>query len=202
MSDEENSSSGGTCIPFILFILNCIIVANTNKEDFGLVIDGGEDFYIFHLTCMIASICMIVCLLILTWVAGWTSANRQVDLCGRVWVLCTGLYIIALVAFQYWKIGVIWDRHPHHTIMFYRDFWSDGLTHFDNVSSSVLITSGKVYATSDIRRLAQFTGHHWPYIMSDVVTRIYGFCMMSVPVLLSTVVCCLCLCGGYPVRIW
>lgn len=194
MSEEENKSTGSS-IPFILFVLNCIIVANTNKKDFGLVIDGGEDFYIFHLTCMIASICMIVCLLILAWVAGWSSVSGKINMCGRVWVLCTVLYIIALVAVQYWKIGVIWDRHPHHTIMFYRDFWSDGLTHFGRE----LIPSGKVSAVSDIRRLAEFTGHHWPYIMSDVVTRIYGFCMMAVPVLLGIVSCCVCVGGGYPV---
>jgi hypothetical protein len=84
---------------------------------------------------------------------------------------------------------VIWDRHPHHTLMFYRDFWTDGLTHFGSVDRE-LITSFKVSDASNALRLDDFSGPHWPYVMSDVVVRIYGFWMMLIPVILGIVVCC------------
>jgi len=192
MSNEEKSGSGSaSSLPFILFVLNCIIVANTTKDDFGLVIDGGEDFYSFHLTCMIASICMIVCILGLGWLAG-VSAMSGNESCSRLTGILggvMGLGLLVLVAVQYWKMGVIWDRHPHHTIMFYRDFWTDGLTHFGSVGRE-LVGCGKVSMASNVRRLAEFSGPHWPYVMSDVVARIYGFCMMLVPVILGIVACC------------
>ena len=197
MSGEEKSGSMSlSSVPFILFVLNCIIVANTNKEDFGLVIDGGADWWSFHLTMMIASICMVVCILVWVWVAGVStmSKNEGCVILTNVLGGVMGLGLLVLIGVQYWKMGVLWDRDPHHTILFYPEFWKEGVTHFGTVVGNPtrqLINSGKVSeVVSNARRLTEFTGRHWPYIMSDVVVRIYGFSMMILPVLMALILCC------------
>lgn len=56
-NDEETSKSSNP-IPFILFILNIIVIANTDKDNFAII--GREDYYNFNLAMLVISLILFV----------------------------------------------------------------------------------------------------------------------------------------------
>ena len=198
---EENSGNSGNFMTLVLFILNIIIVTNTSHDDFELVISDGGLFYQFHKCMMWFSISTLIALLIFAWLGG-VSAISGNDIVGNgsvIFGILTGISILVLIILQYWQMGVLWHRHPEHTLMFYNEFWTDGLTHFPKMNNTQLIESGKLETCPDTDGcLIEVVSKHWPYVMSDVVVRIYGFILIMIPVILGLITCCfgsMALCG-------
>lgn len=165
-SDNKNETS--SFLTFVLFILNIIIFANTNSNDFDTISD--KCFYYFHRNMMICGIIMYglsILLTCFTRVSAMTITNNYFK---YTMLFCQGILVIGIlvtVAVQYWQLGILWQKYPEHTIMFYPEFWNEGLSNFNNT-----------------------TVEHWPYVMSDVVVRIDSFCFMSLPIILGFALFC------------
>ena len=137
--------------------MNIIIYANTNISDFDIISD--RCFYYFHRNMMICGITMFGSCIVFESI-GVKQISKNIMMLMFQSIIIVG--IIVIIGIQYWQLGILWQKYPEHTIMFYPEFWNSGLSKFNNT-----------------------TAEHWPYVMSDVVVRIESFCLMSLAVILG-----------------
>jgi len=187
-NSKEAASGGGLSMSVVLFVLNIVILYNTTLEGFQLVMPHGTQYHDFHTAMLWASVTMIILFGILVWLSCVTicSENDRLSVFTSGWGVLTILGILAMGILQYVKLGELWHTDPDHTMFWYGSYWSEGVTHFpDNATVVVKPNLRGVNAT-----VYHETLPHWPYVMSDVVVRIYGFLLMFITVMLGLIVCC------------
>ncbi len=237
--DEKNSKAGLLPGGLVMFILNIIIVKSATQEQFQVL--GLGDRWDFHHFMMWCAVGMIIAVLVLMWL-GCVTVVSENDGCALLTVGLSGLCTVGLLVMlvlQYVKMGEMWHEDPKHTIFFYNDFWTQGVTNMtayqpvsgsnlhavSNSTSRQLVTAATAAVASNlrgsgdiissrlrrlnsiasrtyqqldsllVRRLASSEkvqlASKWVYDMSDVVIRIYGFCLMFIPFILAVIASCL-----------
>ncbi len=208
-SEDKESQSSGIGAPLVLFILNIVITESASRGQFQLL--GLGDRWDFHYFMMWVSASLLIALAITLWL-GCVTVVSENNFCAKLTGLVGTFTAIGwLVAFisTYVKMGEIWDKDPEHTIFFYNPFWTKGITdmnayHQVHQVHQVQPTNPTNMTTSNTTRLLRgasieitrrlsdnsVLASEWVYVMSDVVTRIYGFSLMFLPVLLGVVACC------------
>jgi len=178
--DEKSETSGGS-LCFILLVLNIIIKSNTSPELFSQIIPHGDYFSEFHDYMIGCSAALWLSLLLVMWLSCYSIT---VNCDPTKFVLIPLITMLITTILQYWQMGRIWHVAPKHTLFFYNPFWTEGLCNFSQNTTDTLPIqlneTGKVYSseTDDISNVVQ-----WPYVMSDVIVRIYSFCLMLIPVI-------------------
>ena len=216
-SEDKESQNNGIGVPVVLFILNIVIIESASREQFQRL--GLEDRWDFHYFMMWVAASLLIALAITLWL-GCVAVVSENDCCATLTGLVgtfTAIGWLVAVILQYVKMGELWDQDPEHTIFFYNKFWSEGITDMNayhqvqpvqpalptNMTSLITSNTTRLLRGAPIeitRRLSENSvlASEWVYVMSDVVTRIYGFSLMFLPVILGVVACCMgsgVLCG-------
>ena len=205
-SDEKKSAaSSGLSVAFVCFILNIVITKSASYDQFDVL--GLGDRWDFHHFMMWTAVGLIIACLFVMWVACAAVVSENDTVGGLAGCLggLAGLGVLAVLIIQYVKMGQLWHRDPEHTIFFYNEFWSEGITDMSIYNSTAHLhptpqrllesTTPSLRGAEVIvaRRLAEHVTHlasEWVYVMSDVVIRIYGFGLMFIPFLLGIFVFC------------
>jgi hypothetical protein len=191
---NENNVNKRLCrvllIGFICFILNIIIIMSASKVQFDVLELG--DRWDFHHFMMKIAIWVIIAILILSWMLSISVASNNENIDGFTILLCSlswfGLLILFILI--YVEMGQMWHNDPAHTILFYKEFWYEGIT--DNLvynqtehnrlechpslrGFKSIPTCMKSILMGDVELAPK-----WVYVMSDVVMRIYGFSLMFI----------------------
>lgn len=186
---KTKATSSGLSMSLVMFVLNIVVLHNTTVDGFHQVMSHGDQYHEFHKVMMWTAISMALMFVVLIWL--WCvmmcSENERCARCTGGWGTLTLASLVSVLILQYVKMGEIWHSDPKHTMFWYGPYWSEGITHFPDNASLVLNTTNLrgVNAT-----LAGDPLPHWPYIMSDVVIRIYGFMLMFLTVVLGMLCCC------------
>ena len=135
-NDDEKKNYNWT---FVIFVLNIIVLANTNREDFMSVFkENGETYYLCNqittwgtLAFWVLSI-FVACGLIGGEVSG--SDNTMCILCSAsILLFCSLAYLVVAIVFM----CIIWSHDPEHTFLGYNKFWTEGATSFTTGPSLV-----------------------------------------------------------------
>ena len=194
--DNQKATKNGCSMSVVLFVLNIVILHNTTTSGFQSVMPHGDKYHDFHVAMMIAASVMMGMFMVLLWLGciHVCSDGGRCTIAVATWTSLTLLGIVAVLIMQYTRMGKIWHVDPQHTLFWYNSYWTEGITNFTNVmnvtnvtmqhmtNSSVNLRGSGIVPVEDLP--------HWPYVMSDVVVRIYGFLLMSVCVIVAILGCC------------
>ncbi len=204
-SEDKESQSSGIGAPLVLFILNIVITESASREQFQLL--GLGDRWDFHYFMMWVSASLLIALTITMWLGGVTIVSENnfcANLTGLVGTFTAIGWLVAFIS-TYVKMGEMWDKDPEHTIFFYNKYWSEGITDMNAYqrlhsgptvpttgpsSNSTRLLRGGIIEIGRRLNANPVLASKWVYVMSDVVTRIYGFSLMLIPVILGVVACC------------
>lgn len=197
---KEKGVTGFLNMSLALVIANLVVHCASDQATFQLVMPHGDLYYQFHEVAFGLNLARVI----LIFLAGWMSCvgiassirndnDDQAECCfgSAGAVAAVGLLISFIV--DYWNIGRIWHVDPKHTMLWYSDFWSQGITHQPNVTQTTLsILHSNTTATLRGANATLPPDHvvMWPYVTSDVVVRIYGFYLMLLTVIGGLVCCC------------
>lgn len=181
-SDESNKSNGGALsLPFVLFILNIVVIANTSRDDFKAL--GHELYYQFEFFNLVGLVVFFAYFII--YICGQAGAaateNQRLSLILNIGM---GVLIVSLITTTLYYMGSIWHGDPNHSILYYPEYWKESVMDFScHNTTDVVKTDCRVYDKK------------WAYVMSDVVVRIYSFLFMILfSIVLPIIVCCF---GGF-----
>ena len=165
---------------FILLIVNIVIKANTSSEIFPHVIPHGAFFSEFHEYMIGCATAVILSHLITFWIGRccMQASREKSDILTDLAFIPIFTSIITLIL-TYWQMGRLWHVLPDYTIFFYNPYWTKGLCDFSQ--SQLTSTSSPIVLSTIVQ---------WPYILSDIVVRIYSFFLMVFPVAAGTVAGC------------
>ena len=162
MSSQESSSSSSSssCSSFIGLVLSIIILANASHEEFSqLGITCYYNFILFIPISIGATLLLTVlssCLL---------GSNPQLleshSSCLR---LMGGIWLVSLLITLYTLIGIIWYQDPHHSVIFYKEFWSE------------LVVDKSV-------------NNAWVFIMADIIVRLASSIVIFITMLMLPIMC-------------
>ncbi len=146
MPENESNNNSSSIIPFACFIIGILVLANTSLDTWDEV---GHQCYInyilFTLSASLAVIVLIcggVCL---------TMCSKNETL-----LSCIGFSVpVIFLLTAYALMGIIWHEDPEHSVLFFKQFWTEWA--FDIPKG----TSGVTY-----------------FRMGDVVIRIYSTFMI------------------------
>ena len=142
MSEENQSQSSQLGLNFVIFILAILIVANTEKEEWFAL--DYQTYYYFIVFSLLAS-----SMIIFTSCIACTGILCAESACGKIFIaMATILPFLVLVVF-YVFICMIWHHDPNHTILFFKEFWTE--------ASFTVVAKKSIY-----------------YYMGDVIIRIYS----------------------------
>ena len=142
MSEENQSQSSLLSLNFVIFILAILIVANTEKEEWFAL--DYQTYYYFIVFSLLASSTIIF-----TTCIACTGMLCVESACGKIFIaMATVLPFLVLVVF-YVFICMIWHHDPNHTILFFKEFWTE--------ASFIVVAKKSTY-----------------YYMGDVIIRIYS----------------------------
>ena len=177
MSEKTNP---GLSMSFIVLILNIVIKANTSSETFRHVIPHGEYFSEFHDYMIGCGTAVIVSSIITMWIGCCClqAGHEKSDFLTYLNFIQIITRIISLIL-TYWQMGRIWHVLPEFTLFFYNPYWTTGLCEFVQPR---LTTSSSVVLSNVVQ---------WPYIMSDIVVRIYSFILVGLPIIMGLVIGCI-----------
>lgn len=158
-SDNQNSNP---IVPLGLCICSIVVLANTTSEDFESL--DMKEYYNFLLFTLIAlaylfvSICAGGCGMFLC-----IDNVRAPAILNVIMIVSSVLILLCTYGFM----GHIWAKHPHYSVMFYKQYWTEALAVCKD--------------SCHIKKI-------WPYVMADVVVRIYStllifFTVVGVPIL-------------------
>ena len=189
---KKNTQSSGAGLSLVMFILNVIIIQNTTRSGFEQVMPYGDEYYSYHLYMMWASIGMMIMYLMLLFMGCCGVVNKSDGFmyCAGA---CSVLFLVGLlvvIILQFVKMGELWDKDPEHTMPWYKSYWSEGITHFPTSNITHFPTGNSTLRGGNV--VSSEVLKHWPYDMSDVVVRIYGFLLMVCSVIFGL----LAFCGG------
>jgi hypothetical protein len=123
MSEESNIYVVKSCLfglNYIIFILALLIVANT-KKNIWLALHY-ENYYYFIVLILLASCMLIISTCItLTNILSVKSSYRKIY--NAIFTVMSQLLLVLFYVF----IGMIWYHHPKYTIIFFKEFWTEGL---------------------------------------------------------------------------
>lgn len=162
-TESGKSSKSNSIIPLVLFILNIIVITNTQKEVFHQL--GHDSYYNYILFSLIYTY-VVIGVSFLTWggvIFLATSNTEQYNYPYKIQVLFFIMGCI-IIGGNYYFMGKVWYDNPQYSLLFYNKFWSEGA--LPNLSLS----------------------NKWAYVMSDILIRIYStiillFTMIGIPVL-------------------
>lgn len=194
-SDDSNTSTGcAPCIQFIMFILNVVVITNTDIDTFQDL--GHKLFYQFQLFNLIMLAVLFGYLIV------WTLGNIYAIKHGstitpKILNIGYGMMFVTWMVIILYYMGSIWHDDPRHSIMFYNEYWTESAINFNclnvtqlNASIPTSLRNGNVCKVYDKK---------WAYIMSDVVIRIYSFILMCIFSIILPIILII-LCGGANVK--
>ena len=142
MSEENQSQSSLLTLNFVIFILAILIVANTEKEEW-LALDYQMYYYLIVFSLLASST------MIFTTCMTCTGVLCVENVCGKIFIaIATALPFLVLVIY-YVFICMIWHHDPNHTILFFKEFWTE--------ASFTVVAKKSTY-----------------YYIGDVIIRIYS----------------------------
>lgn len=145
MSEENQSQSSQSSqlgLNFVIFILAILIVANTEKEEWFAL--DYQTYYYFIVFSLLASSTILF-----TSCISCTGMLCVESTCGKIFIaIAMALPFLVLVVF-YVFISMIWHHDPNHTILFFKEFWTE--------LSFTVVAKKSTY-----------------YYMGDVIIRIYS----------------------------
>ena len=203
---KEKGVAGCLNMSVALAIANIVVYCASDRATFQLVMPHGALYYQFHEVAFGLNLTRIGILGLAGWLGcvGVAASARndnesRAECCfGSAGAVAAVGFLISFIV-DYWNIGRIWHVDPTHTMLWYSDFWSQGITHQPNVTQTTLSilqpnTTATLNPTATLRGAnATLPPDHvemWPYITSDVVVRFYGFYMMLFTVIVALVCCC------------
>lgn len=156
MPENESNNNSSSIIPFVCFIIGILVLANTSIDTWDEV---GHQCYInyilFTLSASLAVIVLIcggVCL---------TMCSKNETL-----LSCIGFSVpVIFLLTAYALMGIIWHEDPEHSVLFYKEFWTEWA--FDIPKG----TSGVTY-----------------FRMGDVVIRIYSTTMILLTFMMPCII--------------
>lgn len=142
MSEENQSQSSQLTLNFVIFILAILVVANTEKDEWFAL--DYQTYYYFIVFSLFASSIMIF-----TTCMTCTGVLCAENACGKIFIaMAVALPFLVLVVY-YVFICMIWHHDPNHTILFFKEFWTE--------ASFTVVANKSTY-----------------YYMGDVIIRIYS----------------------------
>lgn len=155
-SDNNNNNNTSSVINFACFIIGILVLANTSLDTWDEV--GHKcyiDFIILTISAtfsVIVLICGGVCL---------TMCSKNETL-----LSCIGFSVpMIMLLSAYALMGIIWHEDPEHSVLFYKEFWTEWA--FDIPKG----TSGVTY-----------------FRMGDVVIRIYSTTMILLTFMMPCII--------------
>lgn len=188
MSSQENGDKNGSLsLPFVLFILNIVVIANTTKDNFNtLGYSLYYDFQLFNLI-IIGVFFGYYIIYMIGQVKVVTDENKKLSLLLNIGMISL---IASYMIVTLYYMGEIWHQDPRHSIFFYPEYWKESVMDFSCLNVTQLNTT----LNNHLRKgqVCRVYDKKWAYIMSDVVIRIYSFIiMMILSIVLPIIVCCL-----------
>ena len=156
MPENESNNNSSSIIPFVCFIIGILVLVNTSLDTWDEV--GHKcyiDFIILTISAtfsVIVLICGGVCL---------TMCSKNETL-----LSCIGFSVpIIMLLSAYALMGIIWHEDPEHSVLFFKQFWTEWA--FDIPKG----TSGVTY-----------------FRMGDVVIRIYSTTMILLTFMMPCII--------------
>ena len=163
MSEEAKSNNQILGPNTVLFILSIVVVANVDEKEFH---DLDYQTYYYLIAMILYSTVAIYIGTIVLCLTITCSDNKCCNIIQVIMGILPVLFLILMFVFM----GMIWHHDPKHSILFYKEYWSEWAFKVSNVN-----------------------GKETFYYMTDVLIRIYSFAMMVLSIILP---CILCAFGG------
>jgi hypothetical protein len=152
-------------ITFILFIINSIVIYNTTYHNFGLL--NKIDYYNIIL--------YLLCFSILTPIISILNKLSFLKSRKQKYQLFIFSYILVNILLIYCFIGIIWDKDPRHTILFYPQYWNKLAIDFPNNLNNKIVYP-------EIKK-------QWAYVMADIIIRCYSFIILVSTMIICPIIC-------------
>ena len=216
-NDKSSAQAKATSSSGALFIIYCIILFNTSKDQFDLI--NATDYYNLvqfntygFLAILISGICTAWIVLV--------AKNSENSCMESLAVYVGSIFGIGVIVVLIWSLvllGIIMHHHLEYTIPFYNKFWTTGVMNFSladqptmNITNIQNITDGRNLMLENTiqsnRRLLENQVEitkHWPFIMTDIVVRISTGGLILVLTIIAALGCCFgsgaacsSICGG------
>ena len=156
MSKENQSQSSQLTLNFIMFILAILIVANTEKEEW-LALDYQIYYYLIVFSLLASSS------MIFTTCMTCTGILCVENVLGTM-IISIAMFLPFLVLVIYYVfISMIWYHDPNHTILFFKEFWTE--------ASFTVVAKKSIY-----------------YYIGDIIIRIYSTLFLILSFILPCII--------------
>jgi hypothetical protein len=187
-SNDSNNTNGGTLsLPFILFILNIVVISNTSRDTFKTL--GYTLYYDFELFNLI--IIAVISLYGIGYCVVGVTVPFTVPTIQDV-MICLGIIMTSWIIGTLYYMGSIWHEDPKHSILFYEEYWKESVMDFSCFNSTQLNATLQPYLRNG--NTCPLYDKKWAYIMSDVIIRIYSFFLIMIFSIILPIICCGCIC--------
>ena len=159
MSDETNQKNAVLGPNTVLFILSIIVIANVDEKKFH---DLDYQTYYYLIAMILYS---TVAIYIGTIVLCFSVPCSDNKLCNIIQLVMASLPFIFL-GLMFVFIGMIWHHDPNHSVVFYKEFWTEWAFEVHNEKAPF-------------------------YYMTDVLVRIYSTCMLVLSCIMPCILCVL-----------
>tara|TARA_B100001248_G_scaffold235536_1_gene198349 strand:- start:3893 stop:4564 length:672 start_codon:yes stop_codon:yes gene_type:complete len=207
MDSSDNKSSAqvkATGSSGVLFIIYCIILFNSSKDEFDLL--NVTDYYNlveFNTYGFLAILIGGICTAWIVMVAKSSENSCMESLAVSVGSIF-GIGILVVLIWSLVLLGTVMHHHLEYTIPFYNKFWTTGVMNFSladqptmNITTITNITHGRNLMLENTiqsnRRLLENQVEitkHWPFIMTDIVVRISTGGLILILTIIAALGCC------------
>lgn len=165
------SSESNNCLNLVLFILNIVVITNTDPEVFDIL--GHKTYYDFILFLLVVtSVFLVLAFLSCCGVLVNINNSLENNCLIKLIQLISIISIVATIISLYYFMGCVWHQDSTHSVLFYADFWKELAMNFSG------------HAQLKHREVAK-----WAYVMSDILVRIYSTLVIIFTIFLVPIMC-------------
>ena len=164
LSNESNQSKNNSFYPIIIVVCNIVVLANTKLEVFK---ELGHASYWNFIVFSLVSIGWIYLMMIVTCLLGCQLREDNADCITNLIKILFYVSLFAFLWLTYYFMGEIWHEDPHHTVLFYQDYWTETTLDLSGVEKG------------------------WAYTMTEVLIRIYSFILLFITMVIFPLLSCM-----------
>jgi len=137
-SSDKDSKQNTAISSLFIFILWCVIKANSSKEEFQ-ILNATDFFNLVQLnTYGFLSVFVIVCCTGFITAVAVDSENSCVNRLAAIFNILMIIDILVVVIWSLVLLGTIMDHHLQYMIPFYSKFWNTGLMNFTLANQPII----------------------------------------------------------------
>lgn len=129
-SNDKDTTKNSICTSLVIFILWCVVLANSSKEQFD-ILNVTDYFNLAQFnTYGFLSIFVVVCCTLWLTVIAVDSENSCIITLAGIFNILMIVGSLVVVIWSLVLLGTVMDNHLEYTIPFYSKFWNTGLMNF------------------------------------------------------------------------